>query len=569
MGPELEYSQKALERAIADTQKQIDELAGKTETTEVKVGEKAPARRSFTPEQAAQLRVLNKQMDALQQAQTSIHDLERRIGQQELTLSQKDSAIQKASANITVLEEKIGEQAVVITRSQAQLDRLKAELDPMFPQETWYENWAANPADFRENIRLFAEKWRKNSQSRQDGKVRLANVQSTLDGLNKQLPERLKEVTSRNNKLEEQKNLLQNDRLKRQLFFGGKPVDEVEQAMLQGIKEAKRILDEKQLEQTNAEKKVTDLDGQRTQLEKQLGALQQQHGQQRSRLDQWLGSHSLLEEILRTYLSYSNDWIQGEVNALQGLTDDVTRTDTLLKQVRKDMEAHLKIRTDARSEEELREARTILDAIVNAIKHELAELRVRLQTDAEQRSRIGDIQQQIDRQALIAESWARLNEVIGSADGKKFRQVAQEHTLDVLLGYANVHLQSLSRRYVLERIPDTLGLQVRDQDMGDEVRTVFSLSGGESFLVSLAMALGLASLSSSQMNVESLFIDEGFGSLDPDTLNIAMDALERLHNQGRKVGVISHVQEMTERIPVQIRVRRRQNGKSKVEVIQS
>jgi DNA repair protein SbcC/Rad50 len=133
--------------------------------------------------------------------------------------------------------------------------------------------------------------------------------------------------------------------------------------------------------------------------------------------------------------------------------------------------------------------------------------------------------------------------------------------------YANVHLQVLSKRYVLQRIPGSLGLQVVDQDMGDEVRTVFSLSGGESFLVSLALALGLASLSSSRMKVESLFIDEGFGALDPVTLNIAMDALERLHNQGRKVGVISHVQEMTERILVQIKVSKQQSGRSKVEMV--
>jgi exonuclease SbcC len=563
---DLDSQRKSKQAILSEQQSKWDSYACKEEAEKLPEADRADWLQQQVAEKKTLHSALQKQMDALQQAQTSIHDLEKRIGQEELMLSQKDSAIQKASTNITVLEEKIGEQAAVLSRVQVQLDRLKLELDPMFPQESWYDNWAQNPVDFREKIRVFAETWRTKSQSLQVGKVKLANVQSTLDGLNKQMPERLKEVANKKNKLEEQQKILQNDRLKRQTFFGGKPVDEVEQAMLQGIKESKRILDEKQLEQTNAEKKVTDLDGQRTQLEKQLTSLQQQHGQQRSRLDQWLGSHSLLEEVLRTYLSYSNDWIQGEANALQVLSDTVTRTDTLLKQVRQDMEAHLKKRSDERSKEALMLARAELDAIVNTIKHDMAELRVRLQTDTEQRARIGDLQQQIDRQALIVESWARLNEVIGSADGKKFRQVAQEHTLDVLLGYANVHLQMLSRRYVLERIPDTLGLQVRDQDMGDEVRTVFSLSGGESFLVSLALALGLASLSSSQMNVESLFIDEGFGSLDPDTLNIAMDALERLHSQGRKVGVISHVQEMTERIPVQIRVRRRQNGKSKVEV---
>ncbi len=180
---------------------------------------------------------------------------------------------------------------------------------------------------------------------------------------------------------------------------------------------------------------------------------------------------------------------------------------------------------------------------------------------------MGDLLAIIQAKQLVVDNWSKLNDIIGSADGKKFRQVAQEYTLDVLLSYANVHLEVLSKRYSLQRISNTLGLQVLDQDMGDEVRTVYSLSGGESFLVSLALALGLASLSASRMNVESLFIDEGFGSLDPNTLNIAMDALERLHNQGRKVGVISHVQEMTERIPVQISVSKQQNGRSEVEIL--
>ena len=119
----------------------------------------------------------------------------------------------------------------------------------------------------------------------------------------------------------------------------------------------------------------------------------------------------------------------------------------------------------------------------------------------------------------------------------------------------------------MQRIPDTLALQVVDLDMLGEIRTVHSLSGGESFLISLALALGLSSLSSNRMKVESLFIDEGFGSLDIDTLRIAMDALEHLQTQGRKIGVISHVAEMTERITAQVRVLKTANGRSRIEVI--
>ena len=115
--------------------------------------------------------------------------------------------------------------------------------------------------------------------------------------------------------------------------------------------------------------------------------------------------------------------------------------------------------------------------------------------------------------------------------------------------------------------PDTLALQVIDCDMCDEIRTVYSLSGGESFLISLALALGLSSLSSNNLKVESLFIDEGFGSLDADSLRTAMEALEQLQMQGRKIGVISHVQEMSERISVQVQVHKKVNGKSVLTVV--
>ena len=136
-----------------------------------------------------------------------------------------------------------------------------------------------------------------------------------------------------------------------------------------------------------------------------------------------------------------------------------------------------------------------------------------------------------------------------------------------MLSYANKHLETISQRYLLERVSvDSLSLQVVDLDMLSEIRSVHTLSGGESFLISLALALGLSSLSSNRMSIESLFIDEGFGSLDADTLRVAMDALERLQTQGRKIGVISHVAEMTERINTQIQVIKSVNGKSHIKI---
>ena len=170
-----------------------------------------------------------------------------------------------------------------------------------------------------------------------------------------------------------------------------------------------------------------------------------------------------------------------------------------------------------------------------------------------------------------ADVWLRLADLIGSADGAKFRRFAQNLTLVQLLHLANLHLADLNPRYELQRAPGgDLVLQVIDRDMADEVRGVHSLSGGERFLISLALALGLASLSAGQgIRVESLFIDEGFGALDGQSLNLAISALERLQATGRQVGVISHVDELKDRISVKVEVTPCGGGRSTVAVLAS
>ena len=167
-----------------------------------------------------------------------------------------------------------------------------------------------------------------------------------------------------------------------------------------------------------------------------------------------------------------------------------------------------------------------------------------------------------------AEEWKRLNDLLGSADGRKFRELAQSYTFGFLVEQANCHLKQLTPRYELSHIPGTLVLEIIDRDMFDEHRYVSSLSGGETFVVSLALALGLASLSSQSLNIGSLFIDEGFGNLDRASLDLVMLALSNLEtHQGRKVGVISHTDQIRSQISPQIRlVRLPGEGRSRIEV---
>jgi exonuclease SbcC len=166
-----------------------------------------------------------------------------------------------------------------------------------------------------------------------------------------------------------------------------------------------------------------------------------------------------------------------------------------------------------------------------------------------------------------AETWEGLARLIGSADGKKLRLVVQSMALDILLAHANQQLRVLAPRYRLARRatqPGSLALDVLDADLEGGPRATSSLSGGERFLVSLALALGLGTMTAEHDDVGSLFLDEGFGSLDEESLEQALDALDALRQAGRQIGVVSHVARLSERFEVRVEVRPTEPGASRV-----
>lgn len=261
-------------------------------------------------------------------------------------------------------------------------------------------------------------------------------------------------------------------------------------------------------------------------------------------------------------------------DALEALRKKVEETQRSISTIQGEVKQLTEVVGKLKAEYEQIEApENLLETIENSRKQkeeaetQLSAIEVRLLQQEESRKQLKRIGAELKEKESVAAKWEKLNKLIGSADGTKFKVIAQSYTLNLLLMHANKHLSYLSTRYRLQQVPDSLALQVVDCDMCNEVRTVYSLSGGESFLISLALALGLSSLSGNSLKVESLFIDEGFGSLDADSLRMAMEALEQLQLQGRKIGVISHVQEMSERIPVQIQVNKTMNGKSDIAIV--
>ena len=191
----------------------------------------------------------------------------------------------------------------------------------------------------------------------------------------------------------------------------------------------------------------------------------------------------------------------------------------------------------------------------------------KIKRDDEDKAKIQTKKKEISKLNVELEKWGLLNQMIGDATGNKFANFAQGLTLQNLLVYANRRLENLSDRYLLDKPENDGALIVIDKYQGSTSRSVTTLSGGESFLISLALALSLSDMASKNVALDCLFIDEGFGTLDPDSLESALTTLEKLQTESQKtVGVISHVEALKERIDVQIKLRKNAQGYSQIEV---
>ena len=398
------------------------------------------------------------------------------------------------------------EEAIVKEQSTLLTQSLSAA-DLLFGNSEWQKAWLQNPETFRKTLTDFARQWHENTEKLHQLERQESAQKAECESLASFLPSLEKQAEESGQLHEKNRAAFSSLQAERKKLLNGRSADSVEQEYIRRMEELKERL--KKLSATQTE---------------QSGIADQTRG--------------IADQIAKDLTEASADLLRRKA-ALDKWTADYL---------------------DSSGGEPL-------EVILSRYTQEKTELAFRLRTQTENKAKVSGLQEELNVRRTESERWAKLNELAGSADGAKFRRIAQGYTLDILLNYANVQLRELTRRYRLERVPETLALQVIDRDMCDEVRTVHSLSGGESFLVSLALALGLSSLSSNRMRVESLFIDEGFGSLDAETLRVAMDALESLRTQGRKIGVISHVQEMTERIPVRICVNRTGNGRSFLEVL--
>jgi len=403
-----------------------------------------------------------------------------------------------------------------------------------------------------------------------EGKDRLRELEAALDPARTRVAETEAGVVER--KKEEERSRAEHESVSRQraAIFSGRAATAVEAELADAVRLAGQAR-ERALQASGEAGKQAAATGEALRTAGQaLGEIRTRRAEAGTRLEMWLGTFTARTERaldragLGALLARDESWFTNERRALRELEHAVSDAAGAQSERKQMLEQLERARPTPEEESVVQADADAQRTVLVSVEARRDAARAQVLADDQRRRESAELAQLLEEKRAAADPWERLNELIGSSDGAKFRGIAQRRSLDVLLGYANVQLTHLSGRYQLERLPESLNLIMLDRDMGDERRSVHSLSGGESFLVSLALALGLASLTSNRVRIESLFIDEGFGSLDPETLNVAMAALTRLEAQGRKVGVISHVTEMTDAIPVQIRVEKGRWGTSRV-----
>ncbi|OAT25865.1 AAA family ATPase [Proteus myxofaciens] len=405
-----------------------------------------------------------------------------------------------------------------------------------------------------------SEKYQSTLKNHQTLTQTLRELQLTQEEKKRYLAQLQKELDALLIDLQKQITLEEAQQAERYALFNTQITEEVRNQLEQQShllqKQIEHIVEEK----TQIENRLNQLIGQYQENDKLLQRINIQVQQKIAQYQQTIKESVFADEteFLASLLSIEErtQLQQAQKQRQDKLLQEITRLETQEKayQIHLSQQSSLSIQQNL---EQITAELLAKETKIKALQEAKFRIQETLRQDEEKRKEQQTLLTQIAKQQTHYDDWSYLNEIVGSATGDKFSRFAQGLTLDNLIYLANRRLEKLHGRYFLQRkSPATLELQIADTWQADALRDTRTLSGGESFLVSLSLALALSDLVSNKTQIESLFLDEGFGTLDPDTLDIALDALDNLNASGKIIGVISHVEAMKERIPVQIKVKK-------------
>lgn len=407
-----------------------------------------------------------------------------------------------------------------------------------------------------------------------EGKVNEANTllateKGKTENLAKQLDEKTKALEAADKALADAKRVVEEKTAALKQEIGDKDPDAYEKTLTDAKTNADNAVTSKNEAISEMREALKGLVGQESETKSQRDEEKTILGKKQNELTAWIADYNknaqekpLSEEVIALLYSATDNWEAIRAKNAE-LSIAFTEANTTLVNEKKAYDEHQEKKPE-QSKEDLAARKTELEGISN---DELIDSKARMQRHDDAKKTMGEMFETKQKAELLMKEWEEITDAIGT-DGKTLRKIAQCYTLRFLIEHANVEIRKFNTRYELQQVKNSLGIRVIDHDRADDVRDTTSLSGGETFIVSLGLALGLSALSSRNISFENLFIDEGFGTLDPDTLATVIDSLAMLQSsQGKKVGVISHTDTMSERITTQIRIIKNGNsGSSHIEI---
>ncbi|MEQ9889836.1 AAA family ATPase [Pectobacterium aroidearum] len=482
---------------------------------------------------------------------TAAEALQRELDQKIALNTQQHTSLRVTQEETTQSLQNVHQQ---LTQHTQDITHTLATVELLLPEVDTQDSWLAQ----RESE---WQDWKIKEQEQSRLIPLLATLESDLQHLRHSVNEATQHIQTQQQHLEQHLALLSASQQERQTLFGDRQIADVREQLQRTSQQYDDALKLALSARQQTETTLSRLTGELASTQQQYEQSARQHESATERFTQALQQSAFGDETAFLHALLDEQERQTLQALKETLYQSLQQAAALRQQAEQELLAHQQKRpaslTEDVTQEVIQQQLTALDDTLKTNLRQQGEFQRQLADDKQQRQNQQDLLNEIAQSQQSNDDWETLNLLIGSSKGDKFRKFAQGLTLDHLVYLANLQLSRLHDRYQLKRkAGGELELLVMDTWQADAERDTKTLSGGESFLVSLSLALALSDLVSHKASIDSLFLDEGFGTLDAETLDIALDALDNLNASGKTIGVISHVEAMKERIPVQIKVQK-------------
>jgi len=501
-------------------------------------------------EQKSELIELNQEI--LQQEKV-IAALHQNYNEEKIKIASTQTAYENTTTKLNLIHKK---QSALQTKIETILNPFQLEIVHEATDDT-LDLLSKKAADFKrgtekqikltQDLALFKQALKQQKKQQQE-------IEKRLNKVKKQVEERQSEITT-----------LQKER---QILFGTEQVVTIQSALNNRLQEAEMV--DKKINQALKEAEIQ-LKSELAKAKKNTKDIEKVNKAIDQQTTQLLSKITAKGFATIAALKIANLSLE-EVETLTSLQADLqkqlTQNQQSLKNTSKELKDTLAKALTTETITTLKEKLSATEAQFQQLQQQIGKITQQLEDNDSRKAQGKSLVEKMDIQQKEYSRWAKLKDIIGAADGKVFRAFAQGLTLKKLSELANRHLLQLNGRYLIHKPNDRdLALEIIDQHQANNIRSIHTLSGGESFLVSLALALGLSDLAGRNTQIKSLFIDEGFGTLDESALDLAIATLENLQSKGKRIGVISHVAALKERIGTQIQVQKRGSGFSSLNIV--